>query len=411
MAEALQQAQQSLKYMENIPGVSKADIAKAKAELKKLTQKENIKLEDKPVDTNAPPPGVDSGSLFAADNYYNFTKIQCAYSIYFMKYHKEFRAKLADIMKVYGQKVEEENKRWAKESEELADQHSDSLKNSSEGPHSGVDQPCRQALINHKKLLNAISDNYYRQWSNLYMPQYAQKMKPTLDAYFNVCMLHIRNMNDPKVMETAYNQVTMTYMTYSMQSMSYIGMGGFDYYPETDEEQRQLDHDVAVAKEEAESKKEVFKREFKSPEFSFTDWVDDHFVMDISGEFLSLKFSSKSIEFEAYVPGVSAGAKYDFSEQKFETFTGVGAKLDIGVNICGLGAKAEAGGEVWRRTATWDLMNGKYYETDTGKAAAKGSFGPVEAAGEFQLDAQLTAKVTGTVSLMGATVQGEKTLN
>ena len=81
---------------------------------------------------------------------------------------------------------------------------------------------------------------------------------------------------------------------------------------------------------------------------------DEHFVIEIAGEFLALKLTSHSIEFEAYIPGVSAGAKYDFSEEKFETYTGFGGKLNIGMNICGLGSKVEAGGEAWRRTSTWE---------------------------------------------------------
>jgi hypothetical protein len=302
----------------------------------------------------------------------------------------------------------EENDRFKPIWDNLQKEHSQP-----NNPHGDNDVPCRRAQIDHKKRLNAISDNYYRQWSGLYFPQYAQKMKPTLDAFYNVCMLHIRNMNDPKVMEIEYGKVTITYVTYVGQAVGSISGGdGFDYHPETEEEERALDHDIAVSKDEANAKTEVFKQDFKSPEFSFTDWIDDHFVLEVSGEFLALKVTSKSIEFEAYVPGVGGGAKYDFSEQKFETYSSTGLKLEVGVNICGMGAKVEAGGEAYRRTATWDLANGKYSETDTAKAGAKGSFGPVSAGGELQLDTQLNAKATGNISLMGtATVQGEKTLN
>ena len=413
MAEAMQQAQQMLEYMEQMPGVSEADIAKAKEKLQKATQKAGVEVEDKPVDMAAPPPGIESGSLFAGENYYNFKRIQAAYTIYFIKYHQEMMAKFMDILRVYPQKIQEENDRFQPIWEKLQEEHRESVANNPDGPHGGTDEPCRREMIDHKKRLNAISDDYYRQWSNLYMPQYAQRMKPNLDAYFNVCMLHIRNMNDPKIMEQEFNTVTMTYTMLSEQSISYMGMGdNFTYYPEVEEEERALEEDIARAKEEAKAKSEEFKQEFKAPEFSFTQWVDDHFVLEVSGEFLSLKVTSKSIEFEAYVPGVGAGAKYDFSEQKFETYTSAGAKLEVGVNICGLGAKAEGGAEVWRRTATWDLANGKYYETDTAKAEAKGSFGPLSAGGEFQLDAQLNAKVTTKVSIMGtATVQNEEQLN
>ena len=139
-------------------------------------------------------------------------------------------------------------------------------------------------------------------------------MKPNLDAFFNVCMLHIRNMNDPKIMEQEYGKVSITYMMYAPQAIEGIGGGGFNYYPETEEEEQALEHDLAVARDEAKAKTEVFKQDFKSPEFSFTDWIDDHFVLEVSGEFLALKVSPKSIEFEAYVPGAGGGVKYDFSE-------------------------------------------------------------------------------------------------
>ena len=72
VADALQQAQQALKYMEKIPGVSKADIDEAKKEIAKLAQEQKIQVEDKPVDLNAPPPGVDTGGLFSEENYYNY---------------------------------------------------------------------------------------------------------------------------------------------------------------------------------------------------------------------------------------------------------------------------------------------------------------------------------------------------
>jgi hypothetical protein len=214
-----------------------------------------VEVEDKPVDLTAPPPGVDSGSLFAGENWYDFKRIQAAYTIYFMKYHEEMMAKFMDILRVYPQKIQEENDRFQPIWEKLQEEHRESVASSSESPHGGTDEPCRRAMIDHKKRLNAISDDYYRQWSNLYMPQYAQRMKPTLDAYFNVCMLHIRNMTDPKVMEQEFNIVTMTYTMLSLRSMSYMDLGdNFTYYPEVEEEERALEEDIARAKEEAKAK-------------------------------------------------------------------------------------------------------------------------------------------------------------
>ncbi len=416
MNEAMQQAQDAIKYMENMPGIPKAQIDKAKRELEKLVRENNLKVEDKPVDKDAPPPGSDSGSIFAYENYYNHMQISNAYLKYFMKYYQEYNAKFADICKVYGQRVEAENRRWQDESASLARQHQEAVEAGNnhfhEGP-GGIDQVCLQAAINHKKQLNEIALSHYHQWSNLYMPQYAQKMKPNLDAYWKVCMLHIRNMQDPKVMEREYNKVAGTYALHAGMAIAGIGGGGaFDYIPAVEEEQRELDEAIARAKEEAESKKPEFEKSYQSPEFSFTEWINDHFVLEVSGEFLALKITAHSIEFEAYVPGVGAGAKYDFDEEKFETYTGFGGKLEVGVNICGLGAKAEAKGDFYRRTATWDLKNGTYTETDSAKGEAKGSLGPLSAGGEFEVDAQLTAKVTTKVSFADTlTIQDEQTLN
>lgn len=416
IADALAQAQAAVKYMESVPGIPKAQIDKARQKMQELARQKNMTIEDKPVDTQAPPPGNDSGSIFAYENYYNYMQTSNAYLKYFMKYYQEYNAKVADIYKVYAQRVEAENRRWEDESASLAKQHQEAVEAGNnhfhEGP-GGIDQVCRQAAINHKKQLNQIADSQYKQWSNLYMPQYAQKMKPNLDAYFKTCMLYIRNMQDPKIMEREYGKVTMTYVAYAGQAMTGIkGGSGFNYFPEVEEEQRELDEAIARAKEEAEAKKPEFERSYQSPEFSFTDWINDSFVLAVSGEFLSLKVTAHSIEFEAYVPGVGAGAKYDFDAEKFETYTATGGKLEVGVNICGVEAKVEAGGETWRRTATWDLKNGTYQETDTAKAGVTGSVGPLSAGAEVQLDSQLTAKVSGNVTLYGQTVtEGEMNLN
>jgi hypothetical protein len=153
-----------------------------------------------------------------------------------------------------------------------------------------------------------------------------------------------------------------------------------------------------------------FKESFKAPEFSIVEWIDDHFILEISGEFLALKISPKAIEFEASLMWVQAGAKYDFSEEKFETFTAVGMKLDVGVNICDVELGVEGEGDALRRTATWDLKNGKYSESTSVKAEAVGKFGPLYLGGEFELDTELNAKVTGKASIIGAAnIEGETT--
>lgn len=416
-AEAMQGAMDAIKYLGSVPGMNQAQIAKVKERMEQAAKKMGAKVQDKPVDVNAPPPGTDSGSLFAVENHYNYRRIQAAYSSYFTKYYRELMAQFADILKVYGEKVKEENDNFKVEWDKLRKEHDEEEKSGNGGPHSGLDEPCRRAQIGHKQRLNAISDDYYRQWSNLYLPQYVRRMKPTLDAYFNVSMLYVRNMTDPKIMQQEYSVSIMTYMTWSVQAMGFIEWGGrFDYHPETEEEERKLNQDIAKAKDEAKAKENEYKQALQAPEFSYTDWIDDHFVLEISGEFLALKVSSKAIEFEAFVPvygpvGPGGGLKYDFSEQKFESYSSVGAKWDTAVNICGLKAGAEAKTEFYRRTATWDLEHGTYSETSTANAEAKANLGPAYVGAEIQLDSQLVAKVTGKASLAdAATFQGEKEL-
>lgn len=409
MEEALQQAQQTIKLMENMPGVSKADIEKARRELDKVMKEHGIEATGKPADLAGPPPGVDSGSLFAEENYYNFILISTSYEKYFVKYFQEYNARIADIYKRGQQEVLMENARFEPEWSKLQEEH-DIANEGKYKDHGEHDEVCRKAMIQHKRRLNAISDKYYRQWSGLYFPEYAQKMKPTLDAYWNVCMLHIRNMNDPKVMEREYDRVTMAYFTYATQAISGIGGGGFGYHPEVEEKEFQLEQEIARAREEAEARKDEFKQGFPAPEFSWSDWITDNFSLEISGQFLGLKVTARSIEFQSNLPGVTAGVKYDFQDEKFESYTAAGGKLNVGVNICGVGVKAEAGGEAWRRTATWDLKNGTYYESNTAKAEAKGSLGPLSVGTDFQLDAHLNAKVSTTASIMGATIQYEQQL-
>ncbi len=399
ISDALRQAQQMLAAMKNIPGVGAAEIAEARRELAKAAEDERIETGGAPADAEQVP-GADSGSLFALENYRSYMAISQSYARYFFTYYNENHARVLDIHRVFQQKLREEAARWKPEADKLEAAHRAGLHHQA----GAYCIECRKAEIERAKRLNAISDDYYRQWSNLSFPQYVKVMKPTLDAYYNVCMLYIRNMHDPKVMAREYRNVVTVYLTYAGQAVGGTGAGNFPYHPGTDEEQFELDHAIAVAREEARAKKPEFEREFKSPEFDFTKWVDDHFVLEVSGEFLGLKITAHSIEFEAYLPGVGAGAKYDFSEEKFETYTGFGGKLKMGVNICGLEMKAEAKGDFYRRTATWDLSSGKYSETNTAVAEAKA--GPLAVEAEAQLDGEITARVTAKLSVNDvATIQ------
>jgi hypothetical protein len=291
-----------------------------------------------------------------------------------------------------------ENKAWEEEWEKLQEEHKDIQKCER---HTDTDEPCRRSMIEHKRRRNGISDLYYNQWENLFFPQYAQRMKPDLDMYFSVGICWVKNMCHPKVMEREWGVVIETYVTHAEQALAAIGGGGgYSYNPEVEEEEQQLEQDIALAKEEAEARRPVFQSQLKLPEKGFTDWVDEHFVLDLAAKFLALRVTTHDIEFKAAVPGVFSGAKYDFEKDKLSTYTGLGMKLEVGVNVCGAGlGKLQVGGEAYRRTATWDFKNGTYSETDTAKAEATYKAGPMQVGGEFTLDSQLHAKVKAKASM------------
>jgi hypothetical protein len=405
LAKQLQNAQGMIDFManmENLPGTQRAKLNQAKQKLQQAAQKQGVELVSAPVDPNRIP-GFDSGPPLVQANYYDYLKISRTYEMYFLKYYKDFTAKVADIDHVYGDKVKEENDRHEELWKKLQEEHQQGG-----NPHGDVDRPCREEVIRHKKALNAIAQDYYQQWAGVFFPQYVGKMKPTLDAYWRVCMLYVRNMNDPEVLRREHSRVISTYTVYLMQAGAAIGGGAaFAYQGPTDEEERQLEHDVALAKEEAEAKKPEFRREFKEPEFDLSAWLEDHLVFEVSGEFLSLKITAKSIEFEAWAFGPGAGIKYDWSAQQLESYTGVGAKFKVGLNVAGVEMEVEAKGDFVRKTATWDFAKGTYEESYGAKGEAKAGVGMASVSGEFAVNTQLEAKVASKVSLGDLSVQEE----
>lgn len=406
MTESMQQAQEMLKYTQNanfkgMTGKNRAELNKALKQLQQVSKQQGIKLEDKPVDMEKIP-GFDYGSPIIEMNYRDYMCISRTYELYFLNYYKEYQAKTMDIYKVYGKKVEAEQKHHDAIWEKLQKEH-----NAKNSPHGPNDFPCRKEMLRYHKALNEISLSYYKQWVSIYMPQYTQKMKPTLDAYYKVCMLYVKNMSDPKVMQREYVKVKDTHMQYASQAGGLIsGGGGFSYIGETDEEEAELERDIALAKEEAEAKKPEMEAKFKEPEFDLSKWLEDHFVLEISGEFLSLKVTPKNIEFEAWAFGPGAGIKYDWDAQTLESYTGVGGKLKVGVNVCGLDVGVEGKGDFIRKTAKWDFVSGKYEESYGAKGEVKVEAGAISASGEIQVNTELQAKAAGKISMEGGQSAG-----
>jgi hypothetical protein len=268
------------------------------------------------------------------------------------------------------------------------------------GPHGKADIPCRKEWLRHVKKLNEIGETYYKQWVNLYAPQYAQKMKPTLDAFWNVGMLYVRNMNDPKVMEREFYNVKRTYLIYASAAGSFMSFGDqFRYEGPTHEEEAQLQRDEAAAEKEARQKRPQMEKDFQEPGIDWSKWAEDHLTLEVSGQFLSLNITPKTIGFEAWVFGPGAGLKYDMVDNKLETSTSFGAKLKVGVKIGGVGVDIEAKADVARKVARWDFDNGTYEESYGGKGEAKAALGPIAAGGEVEVDTALNAKATGKITV------------
>ena len=402
-AEAMRQALQMLESAKSLPDANQAELNRTIAELKNEMQEQGIKPGD--ISAAETPAGLnDSGSQLVLANYGNYLRIYGVYAIYFAKYYSEFQEKVDAIFPLYDEKVQQENEFFQPRWKKLEKEHYRGVdewwptKEHPYGPHGKDDIPCRTEMLRHKKKLNEIADYYYKDWVNLYAPQYAQKMKPTLDAFWNICMLYVRIMNDPKVMEREYAKVKRTYMTYALFATSLIRGGDqFRYEGPTDEEEEQLQKDINAAEAEARQKKPQMEKDFREPGIDWSKWIEDHATFEVSGEFLSLKITAKTIEFEAWLFGPGAGLKYDMVDNKLETSTSLGAKLKLGVKIGGYGVDIEAKADVIRKVAQWDFDNGTYEESWGGKGEAKAAFGPIAAGGEVEVDTALTAKATGKV--------------
>jgi len=411
--EAFQNAMATLSQMKNMPGMNnpkyQAKINQAMKKFQAIARKKNVKVSTEDYNTTANGAtaatqmdmssisGPDSGSPWALANFRNYMNIQRTYEMYFFKYYKEYHAKAVDIHNVYFNKAKLENDRFDKEWDKLQEEH-----NQPNHPHGGEDFPCRRAQLNHKKLMNALALPYYHEWVNYYMPQYAQKMKPHLDEYWNVCMIYVRSMNDPKVMAREFKLVKNTFLAYANKAgIAISGEGGYQYYPETDEEERQLDSDIARAKEEAAQRATQYAQAFQAPSFDFSKWMEDHFVVEIAGQFFALKVTAKTIQFDVNALIFGGSIKYNPVDNILETSSSVTLKANIGVNVCGIGGTLSEKVDFYKRTATWDLDNDKYVETNGAGSEGKLKIGPATFGGKVEMDSELNAKATSKFTLFG----------
>jgi hypothetical protein len=377
IAAAMKTANEQLEALKNTPGLSAAD----RAELEQAV-KDAQALAGKDGATGAAPaaqqrnvPDGDYGGIFSDSNYYIYRRIAGSYERYLTKLLHDCDTKLSDIMGIYTKKVRVEDKQHEAKIDEIGKQ----LKNN----QNQRDIATAREILRHKRAINTLGDDYYKQWVNLYMPRYAQKMKPALDQYWAVSTLYIKNMADPTVMKREYLRINTRYLIFASQAVSGLGSGdAFQYLGPTDEEEEALRQAIQAAEEAAREKTDEYRAGTQMPDDAgWSKWIEDHLVVDVAGEFLALKVTARTIEFEAWAYGPTGRVKWDVIDGKLTTYSGITAKVDFGINICGVGGKVKGKADIIGQTATFDLDHGGYKEgyPET-SAEGKLTLGPVSGA-------------------------------
>lgn len=433
MTKSLQGTEDMMKYMKeaNLPGMDKNAINNAMAQVNAAAKQNGVKLEDKPVDLNEIPT-FDSGTPFAKENYRKYFLISKSYENYLTKYFKHYHEEVQDILKVYQEKMFAEQKNH----DDIQDGIEKNYRNKDIAVY---DVKTKEETLRNKKAMNGIGDAYYKFWANLYIPQYDQKMKPTLEAYWSVCALYIKNMNSIQVAVREYDRVKSIYLNTALTAITDAGVGaGFAYFGTTEEEEAALAKAIADAEEEAKTKNPVFMKdvkvhahhhinksyadytgieiwdrdlkEYPERKDDFLEWMEKNWVFEVSGEFLSVKVTCRTIEFEAWAFGPTAAAKIDLLDATLETSTSVSAKAHVGIKIMGKEiGQVEVKAEGFKRSAKFDFANGKYEETinETVKAEAKASLGPISGSSEYEVNIDnLQSKYTGKISVNASDMHG-----
>jgi hypothetical protein len=210
--------------------------------------------------------------------------------------------------------------------------------------------------------MNEYGENFYKQWVNLYMPQYAQKLKPRLEAFWYVNTLYIRNMNDPEIMKREYRYALQTYWTYAMQAVTGIGGGGaFPYSAESETEAAQLEKEIQEAEAAVELRlRTSFTNQTKSASNSMPKWLEANLVLTVAIEFLTIKVTPRNIEFDAWIFGLDGKVTYNFQNNTITTSTGFKAKLELGMQIGPIDAMLKGEAKLLESTTTFNLNNGSH---------------------------------------------------
>lgn len=377
MIKQFAQAMQTIEMLESNPAIPQSKIREAKQKLKAEMAKHGIKLSDlkkggsdddanDSQDENTSPsnqqvPGDwDKGSIFATTNYRDYQVIRKNYSYFFKKACQDYMDKVSDIEKVYGQKMAEEQTQHEANLERI--------KNS----QSAEDFAYQKEVLRHKKAVNAIGDNYYKQWVQLAFHEYDHRFKPRLEEYWNVCGLYVRNMNDREIMKREFVSIKQEYYMYGGMIVSSLDLKNvFTYLGTTDEEEQQLENDIREAQEEAAQRDAEYQAMTKTADDAFDKWVADNLTIGVAAEFLSMSISPRKFVVEEYIAGMNFKHEFDFMKGEWTTYRSFAAKVDIGFQIGGLKAGVKADYKVLESYDTFNCRNGQV--VDSGSSFAKAS--------------------------------------
>src|SRR5439155_11438533 len=85
--------------------------------------------------------------------------------------------------------------------------------------HGTADRPCKEQRAKDCHVMNQYGDTYFKLWSNLYIPQYTQKMRPALEGYWYSSILYLKNMNDAHIVEREYTSLKQSYWMYAQRAV------------------------------------------------------------------------------------------------------------------------------------------------------------------------------------------------
>jgi hypothetical protein len=339
-------------------------------------------------------PGVDFGSPFASSNYRTYMFIRDSYELYFMKYYKKAEENVANILTVYAAQVDKENKLYAQRLAPIEEQEEANRKEAEKSggvpDNAKFEMDKRKETLRHKKAVNALSDEFFAQWSSYSLSQYDRKMKPMLDQFWATCAVYIRNMNQPEILKAEYARCKQCFWTNGGLAVGMMNVTDFTYYPETVEEERQIELEIAQAKDEAEAKAKEYKKQTKAADQAFVKWLEDNFALGISGEFVTAKITPRQLTIEEYIFGMNFKHVFDFKTGDWTTYRSFAAKVDIGIQVGPMKAGVQARADMLESYDTYNIGNGKL--VDCGSSFAKGNVTGSLGAGDVGVSG--TVKVT-----------------